>query len=120
MSLTKEIGNNGEKLACAFLINNGFNILEKNWRFKKLEADIIALKNNTIHIIEVKTRSSTYFGQPEDFVSDKKLDNMMEIGIAYLEENGQYKQVQYDIVSITYKTGGSIEIFYSPDVYLME
>lgn len=68
MSHQKEIGNLGENLAIRYILENGFQLLYQNWRYKYWEVDIIALKNNTIHFIEVKTRQQSPFGFPEDSI----------------------------------------------------
>ena len=54
----KDTGNFGENLACNYLIKKGFTILEQNWRYKHLEIDIIACKENRLHIVEVNNSSS--------------------------------------------------------------
>lgn len=72
MAWHNETGKTGEKLAADWL-EKGFTILEKNWRHKRLEVDIIAEKDNLLHFIEVKSRSSQNYGLPEESVSLKKL-----------------------------------------------
>ena len=61
----KDTGFLGENIASAHLLELGFEILERNWRYKHLEIDIIASKENLLHIVEVKTRTSLLFGYPE-------------------------------------------------------
>lgn len=73
MAWHNETGKTGEKLAADWLEKKGFTILEKNWRHKRLEVDIIAEKDNLLHFIEVKSRSSQNYGLPEESVSLKKL-----------------------------------------------
>ena len=65
-------GQKGEEMAANYLVEKGYSILEKNWRFKNLEADIIALTSKILVIAEVKTRKSNYFGEPETFVTKQK------------------------------------------------
>jgi len=72
MAEHNEIGKYGENIAFDYLLKNGYKIKERNWRFGKGEIDVIAEENNTIVIVEVKTRSSEYFGDPEESVSRKK------------------------------------------------
>ena len=60
----KYTGNKGEEMAAAYLIKNGYNIVERNWRFKHWEVDIIASKGNCLHFFEIKTRSSDMYGHP--------------------------------------------------------
>ena len=72
MSLSNQLGREGEDLAAQYLLKNGYQILERNYRYRKAEIDIIALKEETLAIVEVKSRTSSYFGSPESFVSQKK------------------------------------------------
>ena len=67
------LGKYGEQLAADFLANRGFSILHKNWRHGHREIDIIAVKDKTLHFIEVKTRRNTNFGYPEEGVNRKKI-----------------------------------------------
>ena len=68
MAEHNELGKKGEELAVEYLRENGYKILDRNWVFQKAEIDIIAQKDNFLAVIEVKTRSSTDFGLPQDFV----------------------------------------------------
>lgn len=115
MASHNDIGLKGEKLAKTFLIENGYQILETNYRYKKAEIDIIALKEDTLAIIEVKTRTSTYFGEPESFVNNKKIKLILEATNAYiLDKNFDYN-VSLDIISVV--IGPSIEINHIPNAY---
>ena len=81
-----ELGKKGEQLAIAFLIKNEYKILEKNYRFQKAEVDIIAQKKDVLAIVEVKTRSTTYFGNPQDFVNPKKIKLLLSAIDNYVVE----------------------------------
>ena len=72
-----ELGNKGEQLAVNYLINKGYKIVERNWRFQKAEIDIIATKDKILISVEVKTRSTNDFGSPQDFVTPKKIKLMV-------------------------------------------
>lgn len=72
MASHNELGKLGEELAVEFLQKNAYEILDQNWRYKKAEVDIIARKGETLAIVEVKTRSTDAFGDPQDFVKPKK------------------------------------------------
>ncbi len=100
MAEHNETGTKGETLAIEFLKKKGYTILEKNWRFKHLEADIIATIDKTLVIAEVKTRKSNYFGEPETFVDRKKQKNLMSIANAYIHSNNLDLEVRFDVISI--------------------
>ncbi|MET0243650.1 MAG: YraN family protein [Flavitalea sp.] len=94
------IGKNGEDQATDFLEKNGFIILERNWRYRHGEIDIIATRDNTLHIVEVKTRTSTTFGFPEESIDDRKMQKLMITATAYCYQHPQWHLVQYDVVAI--------------------
>ena len=100
MAAHNDTGSNGEKLAGTFLENKGYSVLETNWRFKNLEADIIATINKTLVIAEVKTRKSNYFGEPETFMNKQKQKNLIKTAHAYIIRNQLDMDVRFDIISI--------------------
>lgn len=95
------LGKEGEDMACRFLEENGYSILERNWKWRKLEIDIIACKDCELVIVEVKTRRNNLFGQPEDFVSDYKIRNIINAADAYIKKKRIDMSVRFDIISIT-------------------
>jgi putative endonuclease len=103
MAEHNELGKLGEELAAEYLQKNGYAILETNWVFQKAEIDILALKNNTLAVIEVKTRSSIEFGLPQDFVKPKKIQLLVKAVHAYVTENDLDLDVRFDIIAISKK-----------------
>lgn len=74
MTLTKKnFGNLGESVACRYLEKHGYKIIERNFRIRGGEIDIIALKDQTLIFIEVKTRYSRAFGLPEESITRRKI-----------------------------------------------
>lgn len=119
MAKTKNIekGLFGENAAIRFLLQKDYKILEKNWRYKHWEIDIIALYNNVLHFVEVKTRTNTQFGNPEDSISQKKM-NALKKGIEeYLLQHPQYSTIQIDVISVSLKNNNVEEIFLIEDVF---
>lgn len=100
MAKHNDLGRKGEKIAKDFLIGNGYIILATNWRFEKKEIDIIARKSNTIFIIEVKTRSTDYFGRPEESVTCAKQKSLIDAADYFLQEMNEDVDVRFDIISI--------------------
>jgi putative endonuclease len=74
--------------------------VERNWRYKKAEIDIIARKNEVLAIVEVKTRSSDYFGDPQDFVNTKKIKMLVEAVNEYVNSKDLEVEVRFDIIAI--------------------
>jgi putative endonuclease len=103
MAEHNETGTKGEELAANFLQEKGYDILETNWRFKNLEADIIAIFKNTLVIVEVKTRSNNYFGEPEVFVNKQKQRNLVKAANEYVQKYNLDYDVRFDIISIVIK-----------------
>lgn len=100
MASNKEIGRKGEETAQVYLANLGYSILEMNWRFKKAEIDIIAKDKETLVFIEVKTRSYSSFGDPEEFISDKQEALIIDAAQRYMEKIGHDWEIRFDIISI--------------------
>ena len=101
MAEHNELGKKGEDLAVAYLIEKGFTIEKRNYRFNKAEVDIIALKDSILAIIEVKTRSSSDFGDPQEFVKSKQISNLVKAVDNYVNENDLEVEVRFDIIAIT-------------------
>ena len=117
MATHNELGIKGEALAVEFLQKNNYNILERNWRFKKAEVDIIAQKNDVLAVIEVKTRSSNYFGNPQDFVNQKKIQLLVEAINEYVTSKELDVEVRFDIIAIL-KNKTNFEIEHLEDAFL--
>ncbi|WP_027138209.1 YraN family protein [Gaetbulibacter saemankumensis] len=100
MASHNELGKKGEQLAVDFLINKGYVIIERNYRFDKAEVDIIAQKAEILAIIEVKTRSSTDFGNPQDFVKPKQIQRLVKAVDEYITVNQLNVEVRFDIIAI--------------------
>ncbi|PQJ81002.1 YraN family protein [Polaribacter porphyrae] len=110
MATHNELGKKGEQLAIDFLIKNGYKILEKNYRYLKAEVDIIALKDDILAAVEVKTRTSDYFGNPEEFVNPKKIKLLISAIDNYVVERDLDVEVRFDIIAIIInKKGTKIE-----------
>lgn len=110
-------GANGENVAAAYLLQNGYSIIERNWRYKQFEIDIIASKKNKLHFVEVKTRHSKKFGNPEESVGTKKMNALKQGAEAYLFQQQQWQQIQFDILSILMNKKIVEEIFFIEDVF---
>jgi len=100
-----ELGKKGEELAVQFLIENGYTILERNYRFNKAEVDIIALQNDILAIVEVKTRSSLDFGNPESFLKPRQIKNLVKAVNYYVETSNLDVEIRFDIISILKENG---------------
>ena len=110
MAKHNELGKLGEELAVAFLQDKGYEILETNWVFQKAEIDIIAKTENTLAVVEVKTRSSLDFGLPQDFVKPKKIQLLVKAINEYVISKNLDVDVRFDIIAITASETNSLSI----------
>lgn len=111
MSDKIKTGNKGEELATNFLVERGYEIVARNYRYKHAEIDIIARLKNCLVFVEVKTRHSTAFGEPESFVNNHKAGKIMEGAEQFMIENQYHGNIRFDIVSIKMTTTPIIEHF---------
>lgn len=116
MAKHNELGKLGEELAVEFLQQNGYTILETNWTFQKAEIDIIAQIDNTLAVVEVKTRSSIEFGLPQDFVKPKKIQLLVKAVNEYVISKDLDVVIRFDIIAI-YKEENNYKIDHIPDAF---
>jgi putative endonuclease len=119
MAQHNQLGKEGELIARKMLEGKGYKIIETNWRHDKDEIDIIAMDGDELVIVEVKTRSTDYYGNPEDAVDFQKEIFLIRATEAYLEEMDLDCDSRFDIVSIILKDGKS-EIFHIEDAFYPE
>ena len=100
MAQHNQLGSEGEELAVDFLLKNDYEIIERNYRFDKAEVDIIARKKEVLAIIEVKTRSTADFGNPQDFVKPKQIQRLVKAVDEYVNTNNLDVEVRFDIIDI--------------------
>jgi putative endonuclease len=93
-------GIEGEEIAVAHLLKQGYEILEKNWRHQHLEIDIIACINSILVIVEVKLRANDFYGKPEDFVTKSKQKKVIKAADFYIKENNIFLETRFDVISI--------------------
>lgn len=100
MAAHNNLGKEGELQAVRYLQESNYTIVECNWRYNKHEIDIIARNKEYIVFIEVKTRSSDKWGEPEDAVSAKQMKRIVEAADFYLIDNDINEPARFDIISI--------------------
>jgi putative endonuclease len=94
------LGKKGEEIAVAYLIKNGYLVLETGWTWQHLELDIIAFKQDLLVIVEVKTRSSQMYADPDDTISNKKLRKIYDATDKYMDLKKIPWEVRYDLITI--------------------
>lgn len=117
------VGARGEQEACSFLRGEGHWIVRRNWRSSHLELDIITVKGNTLHIVEVKTRSAGAPVRPEVNVNTFKRRRMVRAAQAFLHSPEisslpRVDEVQFDVLTVVYRIHGNPLVEYYPAAFL--
>lgn len=100
MTLRKKIGDKGEDNAINFLLANGYEVLQKNYRYGRGEVDIIAQKDAVMVFIEVKTRKNARFGYPETFLSEPQQDRIHLAAEEFVLQKEWQGAIRFDIIAI--------------------
>jgi putative endonuclease len=117
MSKHSKIGIKGEQIATDFLLNKGYNIISRNWRSGKKEVDIIATIGDLLVFVEVKTRTSTSFLFPEEAVNRKKQQFLKAAATSFTEENRNYINFRFDIISVLINGDNIMEIIHFEEAF---
>ena len=117
MAIHNQIGKEGELIAKNYLESKGYTILEVNWRNKRLEVDIIASKDSFLVFCEVKSRTSSLFGEPESFVDKRKQRNIIKSAGAYAGRIRWRGEVRFDIIAVLFIKGGKAQINHIEDAF---
>lgn len=116
MAEHNEIGSIGENIACNFLAKSGYEILERNYRFKKLEVDIICQKDDLLVVVEVKTRTYDGVLEPEMAVTKTKQKQIIKATNQYIIENEIDLETRFDIIGIVLQ-GSNQELRHIEDAF---
>lgn len=117
MSNRKQTGAKGEQIAVRFLEGKGYKIIAMNWHLGRKEVDIIALQQELLVFVEVKTRKDFSFGFPEEAVTKSKEYALKQVADGYLTLNPHYQKIRFDIISIILKDDIIKEIRHIEDAF---
>ena len=117
MTIQQLHGSWGEDEAARFILTAGMVILERNWRYKRAEIDIIAREADILVFIEVKVRGNTDFGRPEEMVNRRKQRLLIDAAMAYMRSVNHEWEIRFDIISIVGKPGGKAQIAHFRDAF---
>ena len=106
------IGREGEDIAVAYLKREGYTVLDRNYRCLFGEVDIVAKDGDTIVFVEVKSRRSDRFGDPQMAVGVEKQKKLCRISMKYLEEHRLYPcNARFDVVAVKmFPAGNQVEV----------
>lgn len=116
MARHNDLGKAAEQLAVEYLQRKGYTILDRNWRWGKAELDIVALDGNQLVVVEVKARTSDYFGDPATAVTPRKIKLLVEAAHAYVTQHELDYEVRFDIVAVLYNKKNR-KIDHYPDAF---
>jgi putative endonuclease len=105
------LGRKGERIACRFLLRQGFDILARRYQGRSGELDVVAFEKETLAFVEVKTRSSRDFGEPYEFVNWQKQQILRRAAEQFIADNdlGNYSY-RFDIVAVVIPPGKGAEV----------
>ena len=122
MSKTWQLGQNGEEIAGDYLMKHGYHILHRNWNLHKgCELDFVAMKDNELHFVEVKTRSRSteLMENPIQAINDQKLRNITRAINHYLSVYHFKLEMHIDAIGVIYKSEQDYTITFMPDIAYM-
>lgn len=102
MAEHNDLGKWGEDEAVLYLEDQGYTIVDRDWRLGRRDLDILAYTpdGNTLVVVEVKTRTGEDFLQPEEAVTRSKMRNLAIAANAYVKERQVDKELRFDVISI--------------------
>ena len=119
MATHNDTGKWGEDMAAAYLEQKGYTIVERDWKSGRRDIDIIALDDNVVVFVEVKTRRNRLYGEPEDAIDYHKLQNLQQAINHYVNFKHIRQEIRFDIISIVGTIGTEPEIDHLQDVALL-
>ena len=117
MAEHNDFGKEGELQAQAYLRNKGYTLLDYNWRCGKNELDIVAEKDGTLVVVEVKSRSTDFFEHPKDAITPAKIRRIVQATHDYLLLHDLDMEVRFDVVSVV-PQGMEFRIEHIEDAFL--
>ena len=117
MAAHNELGAWGEEQAAAFLLRRGYDIIERDWKSGHRDIDIIAMQENVVVFVEVKTRRNRVFAEPEEAIDYKKLQNLRQAINYYVKSRRINREFRLDVITVVgTPEGGSPEIAHIEDI----
>ena len=111
------LGRKGEEMAVAYLMDQGYRILKRNYYTRYGELDIICMHKNILVFVEVRTKTTLNYGSPEESVTKSKIKHLRKAALVYLG-NGRlsYEEIRFDVIAILI-TGGNTRINHIPNAF---
>lgn len=117
MAAHNEIGRRGEAWAQDYLRRQGYFVRHANWRCGHLELDLVAEKDGVLVVVEVKTRSTDYFGAPQEAVTARKMRRLVSAADAYIRQYGWSGDTRFDVITLI-PAGDSFRLEHIEDAFM--
>lgn len=117
MARHNDFGREAESLAQTFFEEHGYEICDLNWTHEKAELDLVVYKDCILVFVEVKARSRTDFGFPDDAVNARKQKLMARAAEAYVHIMGYKGEIRFDIFSVLQTGSGQPQVTHHPDAF---
>lgn len=118
MNFNIERGVQGEQAAAEYLLEHGFRILHRNWRSGHYELDIVAVKDDTLHIVEVKCRKRDSLTAPEEGLTPAKQRSLLRAAAGYTALYRIDGEIQIDLIAVEIAENSACEIRYIPNAVI--
>lgn len=113
-----QLGKIGEDLAATWMMEHGFRLLHRNWKLKGgVELDIVAFKDNLLHVVEVKTRSSDMYVDPMAAIDRQKLMRLYRGTFIYKKYYGMRFESVLDAIRIVYRNEHDFDLKFIPNIH---
>ncbi len=100
MAKGNETGKKGENVAARHLLQKGYRLRARNWRYGRLEIDIIAEEDGELVFVEVKSSKNSNFGEPEGRVDLRKRIHLIKAANAYIRQHNLFMNARFDVVAV--------------------
>lgn len=117
MAESNDLGRWGEDIAALYLVNHGYDIVERDWRDGHRDIDIIAVDGDTMVFVEVKTRSDNTFGEPEQAVGYEKARMLKRAATRYARSHHIRLFLRFDIIAVTGTPDSDVSIKHYEGVF---
>lgn len=99
--MRKALGQQGEEIAVRYLQKEGYRILDRNFRTRYGELDVICMKKDILVFVEVKTRRSETYGTAEEALTPNKIEHIRKVALHYLNTRPvRHREIRFDVITI--------------------
>ncbi len=113
----KNLGKTGENLACEYLKYNKIKVLDRNFKNKIGEIDIIAKEGDIVAFIEVKTRSSYMYGTPAEAVNYTKQQKIIKTALSWITDKNYEGEIRFDVIEVLINENSKPDINYIKNAF---